>query len=416
MISNTYQVKLVKVISSSTELGAPINRKCTSLLHIHTFNMFLSLITSLLLGVCIAANECPLDPINCTIPYDDLNISTVVIINATQYCHVDNCTVKIIKTGDELNIAYHNDQYHLGCTTTTLQLLEVNDNTTSYCEQEYDDNKLSLFLIVANYALLTIGFALNILILIVIIKQKKYSSLPFRLLLVSTILWIAMHLIIYINILIRHTTQAPNGFCITILIMFTSLLQGANIIETEIVFTIFYTFYRCYKLYSVLSEEATRKLFRRSIAVMVGVIIIFNISRVLIIVLQEASYVSPAGNCVTLSDVYRVTPFIQYIGIALYTNTVIVQMVFSVCSGILLHILSKNNNSTQTDSSHKCLLKIAVILSSVSLASRMVYTLAVYLLGEYSTLLGTCVGICERSVILCMLLNKDDIKKFCKCI
>ena len=65
-----------------------------------------------------------------------------------------------------------------------------------------------------------------------------------------------MHLIVYINILIRHTMQAPNGFCITILIMFTSLLQGANIIETEIVFTIFYTFYHCYKLYSVLSEES----------------------------------------------------------------------------------------------------------------------------------------------------------------
>ena len=78
---------------------------------------------------------------------------------------------------------------------------------------------------------------------------------------------------------------------------------------------------------------------------MVDVIIIFNISRVLIIVLQEASYVSPAGNCLTLSDVYRVTPFIQYIGIALYSNTVIVQMVFTVCSGILPHILSEQQHT-----------------------------------------------------------------------
>ena len=54
-----------------------------------------------------------------------------VIIDVTQYCHVDNCTVKIIKTGDELNITYHDDQYHLGCTTTTLYLLEVNDNISS---------------------------------------------------------------------------------------------------------------------------------------------------------------------------------------------------------------------------------------------------------------------------------------------
>ena len=220
--------------------------------------MFLSLITSLLLGECLAANGCPLDPINCTIPYNDINNSAVVIIDATQYCHVDNCTAKIIKTGDELYITYYNDQYHLGCTTTTLQLLEVNDNTSSYCDQ---DIKPSLFLIVANYALLTIGFAVNILMLTVIIKQKRYSTLPFRLLLVSTVLWMATHLVLFINILTEHTIQAPNGVCITVLLIFNGLLQGANFIETEIVLTIFYTFYRCYKLHSVLSEEATRKLF-----------------------------------------------------------------------------------------------------------------------------------------------------------
>ena len=321
--------------------------------------MFLSLITSLLLGECLAANGCPLDPINCTIPYDDINNSAVVIIDATQYCHVDNCTVKIIKTGDELNIAYHNDQYHLGCTTTTLRLLEVNDDISSYCEQEYDNIKPSLIHIVANYALLTIGFALNILILTVIIKQKKYSTLPFSLLLVSTIMWITMHLVFYINILTVYTIQTPNGVCITVLLILNGLLQGAN---SEIVLTIFYTFYRCYKLYSVLSEEATRKLFWRSIGVMVCVIIIFNTSRVLIIVLQDASYVTAAGYCIAHPDMMGITPFTQYSSIALYTSTVIVQITFSVCRGILLHTLSKNNNSTQANSSHKCLLKITVIL------------------------------------------------------
>jgi len=53
------------------------------------------LLTSLLLGVLLEVNGCPLDPINCTIPYDDLNISSVVIIDATQYCQIDNCIVKI---------------------------------------------------------------------------------------------------------------------------------------------------------------------------------------------------------------------------------------------------------------------------------------------------------------------------------
>ena len=61
------------------------------------------------------------------------------------------------------------------------------------------------------------------------------------------------------------------------------------------------------------------------------------------------------------------------------------------------------------------LAKITVILSSASLASGVVYALVIYLLGEHSILLSTCVGICKRSAILCMLLDKDDMKKFYKC-
>jgi len=63
--------------------NSPINSNEHILpLHIKMFNMLLSL----LLGVLLTANGCPLDPINSTIPYDDLNISSVVIIDATQYC------------------------------------------------------------------------------------------------------------------------------------------------------------------------------------------------------------------------------------------------------------------------------------------------------------------------------------------
>ena len=373
------------------------------------------MIASLIFGALLAANGCPLDPINCTIPYDDqLNISSDVIIDATQYCHVDNCTVKIIKTGDELNITYHDDQYHLGCTTTTLYLLEVNDNiSSSYCEQK---EKINLFNIFASYgATNMVAFSLNLLILIILIKKKKYATLPFRLLLASTVLWLAMHIASLTNFLTMYIIQAPNAVCITVLLSLNATLQGANFIEAQIVVTIFYTFYRCHKLYSVLSEEATRKLFWRSIAVAVGVISIFTISRGLTIVLQDASFVTYAGYCISHSDMHKVTPITQHIGLILYTSTVIVQIAFSVSSAILLRTLSKNNNSSQASSSQKCLLKIAVILSSVSLASGVGYSAALYLVGEYSNIIGTIIGIFERFTILWMLLNKDDIKKCSKC-
>ena len=226
-----------------------------------------------------------------------------------------------------------------------------------------------------------------------------------------------MHLATFITLLTMYTIQAPNGVCITLSLILYGFVQAANFVETEIVLTIFYTFYCCYKLYSILSEEAIQKLFWRLIAVVVGVIIILITNRALILVLQEASYETPAGYCIAPSDMYKAAPNAQYFGIALYTSTVITQIVFSVCCGILLYTLSKNNNSSQADSSHKCLLKIAAIMSSVSLTSGVVYTLVLYyLLGDYSILISGCVGMCERCTILFMLLNKDDMKKFCKCI
>ena len=158
------------------------------------------LITSLLFGVLLAANGCPLDLVNCTIPYDDLNISTVVIIDATQYCHVDNCTVKMIKTGDELNIAYHNDQYYLGCTTTTLQLLEVNDK---FCEQT--NNKMIVGILDSIACILMVG--LNISIAIVIIKHKQYSSLSIRFLLAATVMYVFGFAVVFM-----HTSMADPGW------------------------------------------------------------------------------------------------------------------------------------------------------------------------------------------------------------
>ena len=94
-----------------------------------------------------------------------------------------------------------------------------------------------------------------------------------------------------------YIIQVLNGVSIAVLPSFNATLQGANFIEAQIIVTIFYTFYRCHKLYSVLSEEATRRLFWRSVGVAVSVISIFSISRGLIIVLQGISYVTSAGYC-----------------------------------------------------------------------------------------------------------------------
>ena len=102
---------------------------------------------------------------------------------------------------------------------------------------------------------------LALLILIVIIKQNKYTSLAIQLLGPSNIIWVITCIATIVHNLTRFTIQSTNGACITILILLTSGLQSANFIEMEpVVLIMSYSFYCCYKLYSVLSEQATQSI------------------------------------------------------------------------------------------------------------------------------------------------------------
>ena len=284
-----------------------------------------------------------MDLINCTIPYGDLNIS---LIDDAEYCHVDNCTIKITKTSDELNIAYYNDQYLVSCDQkSTAVFLEVNDTTINNLCEPGKNVKPSLFIQIMKYFVTLLVVFVNISILIILVKQNKYTSLPIRLLLPSNIIWVVCGMATVAHNKARFTVKTPNGACITLLILETSSFQGANFIEMEVVFAIFYTFNRCYKLYSVLSEEATQKLFWRLIAVVFIMMTIFTISRVLVMIMQEAVYVTSDGYCKDAIDLYTVTPITQNIGVTFFTLVISTQILFTIFSGILLHCLSKNNNS-----------------------------------------------------------------------
>ena len=267
-----------------------------------------------------------------------------------------------------------------------------------------------------DYTITVLVIFANIIVLAVIFIQKKYTSLSMRLLIPSHIMWLLCYLAIIIHFLTRFTVKAPNnGFCIGMLIFITSCMQSANLIETEVVITIFCTFYRCYKLYPVLSSEATQKLFLKVMAITFFVIAIVNTSRILTIVLQEAVYMTPEGYCMTISDMFTVTPITQYIGGVLFIIVISAQILFSVFSGILAYRLSKNNNSTQSASSQKCLLKITVIMSCATLVSAPLYYAVVLSNTELNYFIAKSALLCERCIILYMISDKSNINEQYKC-
>ncbi|XP_065903256.1 uncharacterized protein [Dysidea avara] len=362
--------------------------------------MFLT--TSLLFGALLAANGCPLDFINCTIPYDDFNIST---IDATQYCHVDNCTIKITKTGDELNIAYHNDQYHLGCTTTTLQLLEVNDKL---CRQR-NETKTRTLLQILNSVLRIVAFTIHISILIAVVKQKMCSSLPFCLLLAATVVWIIFCAVTTIHSFMKYILKVPNAVCITTLFLAISLGHCAIVIEFQLFLAMLYTFYRCYKLSPLLSEETKKKFFWRSVTAAICVVVVINSSRV-VVVFQEANYLTYDGYCIAaIGTVSEVTPFMLCINIILPIFVLIAEIVVLICIGLLLLVLIRNKSYTESTNSHKYMkdmIRILIILVSSSVLSMIVsYVVAAAFIPDYHFTIGTSVMICERCVILFSLLK-----------
>jgi len=360
------------------------------------------LIASLLSGVLLAANACPLDSINCTISYDDLNISSVVIIDATQYCHVDNCTVKIIKTGDVLNITYHNDQYHLGCTTTTLQLLEVNNKL---CRLRSEKNTI---LHVLDSILSIFAFIIHILLMIAIIKQKRCSSLLIRLLLVAFIVWVTFCALLTTHSLMRYILKVPNVLCIIALSLVMTVSHCAVIIEFELFLAVFYAFYLCYKLYPPLSREATKRLFWRFVTMAVCVAVVINSSRV-VVAFQDVNYLTNDGYCIAVEDVSKVTPFTRYIGLPLVIFLLIGETVAFIFTGLLFFVLSRNISFMETTNSYKYMkdmVKILNILISSSMLFILVYYIAEMFVPDYQYTIGIFAMICERGAILLTLCKK----------
>jgi len=359
------------------------------------------LLTSLLLGILFSANGCPLDPINCTIPYDDLNISSVVIIDATQYCHVDNCTVKIIETGDELNITYHNDQYHLSCTTTTLQLLEVND---ILCEQ---NNNEVITICILDSIVSVLLIILNTSVLAVIIKQKKYSSLPIRLLLAATVVKIFSFCIMLLHSLTRFSLNVSNTCCIVISVLVSASFHYRILLELEAFIAIFHTFYRCHKLYPPLSEKTKWKLFWIYVVIAFFIIVIYIVVRLTIVVLLSASYLNSSKFCISIPTVFTVTPIMAFMSVAVFILLLKIEILFMILNGALFCVLSKNNSSSSQvrNSRQIWLIKITILLVCSSGVGLMVYYIAVAVCPDYSYPVAAVVMLSQRCVLLYILSN-----------
>ena len=275
------------------------------------------------------------------------------------------------------------------------------------CRQRIEP-KTSTLLHILNLSV--VAFIIHISILIAIIKQKMCSSLPFRLLLAATVVWILFNAVTTIHSFMRYILKVLNALCITILFLAISLGHCAMVIEFELFLAILYTFYRCYRLSPLLSKESIRKFFWRSVTVAVCVVVVINSSRVAV-VFQDANYLTYDGYCIAVETISKVTPFMLYISVTLLMFLLIAEIVVFICIGLLLLVLLRNNSFTETTNSHKYMkdtIRILIILVSASILSVNVsYLVATVLNPDYLFAIGTFAKICERCVILINIIKCD---------
>ena len=221
------------------------------------------LLTAILLSdIILLTRSCPLATINCTVQYN-VTINDTIVINSTQYCYIDNCTVRIIETGDVLNIANYSNQYNIGCydDTATAILLEADDEMHDdhhFCRPDQTMERRDFIISTTEHVLDVIGvsFCLVINVIIAVILLKLHSSFLFQLLLASTMLYVVAYTAIMTYELSEFAFTAPVGYCYFIVNVQSTLSQCARFIEFEAILTICYIFYKSSHCQLIIINES----------------------------------------------------------------------------------------------------------------------------------------------------------------
>ena len=352
----------------------------------------------------ITVISCPPATINCTVHYDDDHVKGTV--NTTQYCHVDNCTVKIIKTGDILDIVYLDDQFIIGCSKTdSIILLKATNSNMVSCTQA-DTATITLTEQVLHITVEVLVLLVNTLLIILIIKRRIYTTMALFLLLAATIFSSIVYIVSLIYELMEFVWPTSNTVCIIFLIIITTALHCSALLVLEMFVVIAVTFYKSFK--TIPPKEKTFKekfrMFWIFLSVAISISLLINIARSLLFFLNDDILITDDGYCIPLSDGEE-DPVAMYINTATILAIVLATASVFVLIMVLFCVLSKHNSVTVTDINRK-LLKIAVILfGSIGISIIVFYIVAHSTDSGYANVVALALIFCERICILIILLR-----------
>ena len=353
--------------------------------------------------IIITVTSCLPATINCTVQYYDDITGTV---NTTQYCHVDNCTVKIIKTGDVLDIVYLEDQYIIGCgKTDNVVVLQTEHNVSSktFCSPDTEKTTVSEHIINLSFAVS--AFLLNNVLIVFMIRRKLYSSMSLLLLLTSAIIETASFIVFFVYVLMEFVWPVSNTVCIVLTNASGVTARCINLLIIEMFMVIGSKFYDSVKIRPAVEKTSMEKIkmFWIFLTISVVISILLNLPRALIFTLDGVTLINDDDYCIPwklLHQVNSVADIITKMVVAVILLTTI--LLFSLIM-VLFFILSKRN-SIKGKEINKQLAKIAVILMcSTGIDSVVYYTVTYFTDSIYNFAIGSVFILGERIGILFVL-------------
>ena len=249
-------------------------------------------------------NNCPLATINCTVqPYGDDNVTG----GTTQYCHVDNCTVKIIKTGNVLDIVYLDDQFIVaGCSKTDsiiLLIISASNSNMGSCTQA-DTATVTLTEQVLHITLLVLVLLVNILIIVLIIHRRIYTTMAVLLLLAATMFSSILYIVGLIYEFMEFVWPTSNTVCIIFRVFLTTALHCGTILILEMFVVIGATFYKSFKNMPP-KEKTFKEKFRMLwifLIVAISISLLIDTIRGLLLFLNDDILITDDGYCIPLTE------------------------------------------------------------------------------------------------------------------
>ena len=325
-----------------------------------------------------------------------------VIVSTSQYCFVDNSTIRIKEDDKIINIFYYCDHYVTASNQTHVILFLYNDTTElPYCTTRTDGWNITVQ--VLRLAAILIDVVACLLLALYLLHRKLYSILQFKLLLLADVFYLLTLALFFVYTILEFAVHVPSVVCLILFHVIRGLARCAAGLQTAMIMITCYAFYRCHKLKPKFSSSHKVKIFRMCLigsSIYSGVITVMIVSFDLLL---KYRYSTDNGYCIAFDKSFKERKVSSLIYTAFAVITIIICIVILMINITLFRLLTKRITepvNTVATEINKKLFKLTVVLTCMVGISLLVYYTVQSIAVEHAPLSGIILFMFERIMLL----------------